>query len=300
MIDAIALGATLYFPATRPDLGQIVSGSRHPDLRSVVICLEDSVRPQDVPLAFSNIAQLLKGLESRPPAGPRIFIRPRDPAMLARLLLLSGIHLVDGFVVPKATAESLPPYLRALASDDHLLMPTLETREVFEPAEIRRLRDQLLSIQARVLAIRIGGNDLLQTIGARRSSVRTIYDGPLGGAIAALVCAFAPYSFALSAPVLEHFTCEDLLREEVERDIEHGLVTKTAIHPAQIATIHDAYRVRQSELAEANAILASDSPAVFAVAGSMCEPATHRRWAEVTARRAECFGVRRGTLAAAS
>jgi citrate lyase beta subunit len=297
--DSIALGATLYLPATRPDLGPIALGSRLPELRSAVICLEDAVRADEVAKGLGNLADLIGRLAGQAaPTRPKLFIRPRDPGMLARLLLMPGIEHVDGFVIPKATAESLPHYLRHLAYDHHLLMPTLETREVFDPIEMRRLRDQLLGIQSRVLVIRIGGNDLLQTIGARRSAVRTIYDGPLGSTIVNLVTAFAPHGFSLSAPVFEHFTEQDLLREEVERDIEHGLLTKTAIHPAQIAIIQSGYAVAPSELGEARAIISGESPAVFALEGSMCEPATHLRWALTMIRRAEHFGLRPDSVSA--
>jgi len=297
---SIALGATLYLPATRPLLAPIALGRRYPQLRSAVICLEDSIRPDEVPAAMRNLARLLEALPGDG-ARPMLFIRPRDPAMLEALLRLDGIERVDGFVIPKATADSLPDYLACDLHEHHRLMPTLETREIFDPPEVRRLRDQLLAVQARVLAIRIGGNDLLQTLGARRSAVRTLYEGPLAGVVASLVAAFAPWGFSLSAPVFEHFAGEALLREEVERDIEHGLLTKTVIHPGQIAIVEAAYAVTRDELAEARAILAPDSPAVFAIDGSMCEPATHRRWALAAVRRAEIFGVRReaGAVAAA-
>jgi citrate lyase beta subunit len=297
--DAIALGATLYLPGTREHLAQIALGQRYPKLRSAVICLEDSIRPDEVRPALRNVAQLLEALADDSPR-PLLFIRPRDPAMLRALLAMSGIERVDGFVIPKATAESLPDYLACAIQDRHRLMPTLETREVFDPLEVRRLRDQLLAIQARILAVRIGGNDLLQTLGARRSTVRTLYEGPLAGTVAGLVAAFAPHGFFLSAPVFEHFAGEALLREEVELDVEHGLLTKTVIHPGQIGIVEAAYAVGQDELAEARAILAPDSPAVFALRGSMCEPATHRRWAMTIVRRAEIFGVKRvaGSIAA--
>ncbi|HEY0114620.1 MAG TPA: HpcH/HpaI aldolase/citrate lyase family protein, partial [Allosphingosinicella sp.] len=194
---------------------------------------------------------------------------------------------------------SLPHYLRSLASDEHLLMPTLETREVFDQSELRRLRDQLLSIEHRILAIRIGGNDLLHNLGTRRSLVRTAYQGPLGGTIAVLVSAFAPFGFSLSAPVFEHFDKPDLLREEVEHDIEHGLLTKTAIHPSQIDIIQNGYRVGPDELAEARAILAGDKGGVFSLNGSMCEPATHGRWARAIVKRAGIYGVKPDAIAAA-
>ena len=298
-MDALELGATLYVPAIRQDLFEVVTGRRHADLRSSVICLEDSIRPADVPTALSNLAQLLLRLGSdEAPSHAPVFVRPRDEAMLAHILGFDGIDAVQGFVIPKATADSLPAYLRSLASDSHVLMPTLETREVFDQGELRRLRDQLLSVEHRILAIRIGGNDLLHNIGARRSEVRTAYRGPLGATIASLVTTFAPFGFALSAPVFEHFAESDLLREEVECDVEHGLLTKTAIHPSQIAIIQAVYRVGGAELTEARSILAGDAPGAFAVAGSMCEPATHRRWAETVVRRAALYGVRPEVVAA--
>lgn len=298
-MDAIELGATLYVPATRSDLFDTVSGARHPNLRSSVICLEDSIRPEDVPEALMRVAATLRRLaefdhHERPP----VFVRPRDADMLARVLALPEAGAARGFVIPKATADSFPDYLQHLGDDHFLLMPTLETRESFDPAELARLREQCVSVRGRILALRIGGNDLLQTIGARRSRSRPVYDGPLGGAIAMLVTTFAPHGFALSAPVFEHFRDAELLREEVEQDIEHGLLTKTAIHPAQIDIIQTAYRAGAAELADARAILAGDKGGVFAIAGSMCEPATHARWAESVVRRAALYGVKPEMVAA--
>ena len=294
-LHAWALGATLYLPATRDDLATALLGGRHPDLRSAVICLEDSVHPRDTPLALARLQKLLASLAAHPPAiaRPALFVRPRDAGMLAHILRFPGIEAIDGFVIPKATADSLPAYLAVLAFDHHLLMPTLETREVFDPVEMRRLRDQLAAIQERVLAVRIGGNDLIQTLGARRSNQRTVYDGPLGPVIASLVATYVPWGFALSAPVFEHFGNIALLREEVERDLEHGLLTKTAIHPSQIGIIQSVYAVDDDCHTEAQAILAADGGAVFASREAMCEPATHRLWAQATLRRAEAFGIRR-------
>lgn len=300
VLHAAELGATLYLPATRPGLADALLGARHPDLRSAVICLEDAVQVSELPRAFAALQALIARLALHPAdvARPAIFVRPRDAAMLAQMLALPAIEAVDGFVIPKATADSLPAYLAVLAFDHHRIMPTLETREVFDPGEMRRLREQLLAVQDRVLAIRIGGNDLLQTLGARRSPVRTAYDGPLGSVIASLVATYAPWGFALSAPVVEHFGNAALLREEVERDLEHGLVTKTAIHPSQIAIIHDGYAVDIDTFAEAEAITAGDARAVFASRDAMCEPATHRAWAQTVIRRAAAFGTRPSRIAA--
>lgn len=291
-MDAIDLGATLYVPASRTDLAAIVGG-RHPNLRSMVLCLEDSTHHSEVPRALTNLAQLLRNAardETRRP-GPALFVRPRDATMLAHILGFEGVGTLAGFVIPKASPDNFPAYLDCLADDRHLLMPTLEAPELLDGAEMRRLRDQLLAVRARILAIRIGGNDLLKAIGARRSAVRTAYDGPLGTMIAGFVAAFAPFGFALSAPVFEHFANAELLREEVERDLEHGLFTKTAIHPSQIDVIQAAYAVDAEALAEAKAMVMGEPRGVFASRGAMCEPETHGNWAHTTIRRAEAFGV---------
>jgi citrate lyase beta subunit len=300
MIDPVSLGATLYVPATRPDLAASILQARHHDLRSVVICLEDSIHQQEVPQALVNLAAFLVALHELPAntARPLVFIRPRSPQILAHILGLPAIEWVEGFVIPKATADSMPEYMAVLSHDHHMLMPTLETREVFDPAEMRRLRDQLLAFQDRILVIRIGGNDLLQTIGARRSAARTSYEGPLGPVIANLVTTYNPWGFLLSAPVFEHFGNTILLREEVERDLEHGLMTKTAIHPSQIGVIQSLYAVDPLDQAEAQIILSKASDAVFASRKAMCEPATHRSWADLVQRRATHFGVQPVDVAA--
>lgn len=289
------LGATLYVPATRPDLLAIASGQKYPDLRSVVVDLEDAVRDCDTGLALANLQALLRQLErsgSRADHAPFVFVRPRGAAMFACITALPAIGTITGFVIPKATAETLPAYIGRLINPAHVIMPTIETREAFEPVEMQRLREQLIAIRDRVLAIRIGGNDLLQTLGCRRSLTRTAYDGPLGRIIGTLVSTFVPWGFAMSAPVLDNFSDSDLLQREIDADLEHGLVTKTAIHPDQIAMIHRAYMVDDADYSNALAILSDDAPAVFAVGGVMSEPATHRRWAQAVLDRAASFGRR--------
>lgn len=291
-VDALSLGATLYVPATRDDLAATLLGGRIAGLRSAVLCVEDAVADADVPRALATLAAFLRLLAHREEGDrPLLFIRPRDAAMLDRILHMPGITQVAGFVLPKIDADALPAYLALPFDTRHRLMPTLETRAAFDPFEMRRLREQLMAVHDRILALRIGGNDLLHTLGVRRSGARTAYDGPLGPVIAALVGAFAPWGFQLSAPVMERYDDPALLRDEVRRDVEHGLLTKTAIHPAQVPVIHAALAVASDQLADARAILSPETPAVFASAGAMCEPATHSRWAELVMRRAALFGV---------
>lgn len=294
-LQVATLGATLYVPATRGDLLAVASGQKYPDLRSVVFDLEDAVLEGDTGLALANLGALLRQIEINPAPtenGPLLFVRPRHAEMFAQITSLPGIGAIAGFVIPKATADVMPAYIASLSGTQQLIMPTVETREAFDPAEMRRLREQLSAIQDRVLAVRIGGNDLLQILGCRRSLTRTAYDGPLGKIISALVATFVPWGFAMSAPVMDSFSNTALLQSEIDQDIEHGLMTKTAIHPDQVAMIHRAYMVDHLDHANALQILDADAPAVFAVAGVMSEPATHRAWARAIVTRAANFGVR--------
>lgn len=291
---ALALGATLYMPCTRTDLAERLFGpARIHDLRSVVLCLEDAVLERDLPEALMNLGGLLRFADAREggPSDPMVFVRPRDATMMARILRMPGAGRLAGYVLPKANAETLPCYLGLHVPEGQMLMPTLETREACDPYDMRRLRDQLLAVQDRILVLRIGGNDLMQSMGLRRPPGRTSYDGPLGAVIAMLVATFSPWGFQLSAPVMERFGDAALLRRELVRDIDHGLLTKTAIHPDQIPIIQGALSVPAHEVEEARAILDPNGPAVFAQSGVMCEPATHRVWAERLLARADVFGV---------
>ena len=288
-MNAIELGATLYVPALNPAVVRIAHGA-HPELRSMAICLEDSIREDQVEAALIALAAVLRAFLLQPPA-VQVYIRPRSVEMLAEISQYPGIERVAGFVLPKATTQSLPVWLAALMHDSHRIMPTIEGEEAFDRTALARLCDQLRPYHERVTAIRIGGNDILGLLGIRRSRQRSAYEGPLGNVIRDITGTFIPNGFAVAAPVFEHFSSLEILRQEVEQDIEHGLLTKTAIHPSQIPVIHGMYQPSAIDMAEARAILDKEAPAVFGSGGSMCEPATHMRWAGLIVERAQVYGV---------
>jgi citrate lyase beta subunit len=164
---------------------------------------------------------------------------------------------------------------------------------VFSDGEMRQLREVLEApgVRGRILALRIGGNDLLALLGLRRPRSMTIYRTPLGPVIARLVTTFRPYGFMLTAPVFEHLDLPDLLDQEVLEDIAYGMVGKTAIHPTQITPIEQHYRVKPTDLEAAMAILDANAPAVFKMHDSMCEVATHRAWAQRVLDQSAEFGA---------
>jgi citrate lyase beta subunit len=285
------IGASLYVPATHGHLADIANGERLPSLRSVIFCTEDAVAERELEAALANLAGTLASMR----AEVRIdrFVRVRNAGVLARVLAMPGAAKLAGFVIPKATRDNLDDYMALLGGTKHLLMPTLETVEVFDPAEMRALRVRLSApdIAHRILALRIGGNDLLALLGLRRPRDMTIYQSPLGPVIASLVTTFRPHGFRLTSPVFEHLDCPALMAQEVQQDIAYGMVGKTAIHPSQIEPIEQHFRVQPKEVAMALRILDRDAPAVFRLDDSMCEVATHRSWANAVIARASRFGM---------
>lgn len=291
MHDKPQLGASLYVPATHPDLRAIAAGDKLADIRSLIFCTEDAVTDAELPQALKNLQAALHHLQPRP--GYFRFVRTRNPTVLAHLASLPGIEAVDGFVLPKATADNIAHYISQMPnSGKHWIMPTLETREVFRDVEMQHLVRLMDTApwRDRVLSLRIGGNDLLSLLHMRRPRGRTIYETPVGHVIARLATTFIPYGFSLSAPVFEYFDDSETLGREIETDLNHGLVGKTAIHPGQVSFIENHYRVDQQDLEAALRILNHDAPGVFKLHQSMCEPATHRPWARSILNAARCFG----------
>ena len=286
-----SMGASLYVPANHKHLLRIADGEKLPDARSLIFCTEDAVADRELSWALFNLSVVLEHM--RTDVAAERFVRVRNPDVLARVLAMRGADKLTGFVIPKATRHNFEAYYRLVRDTSHMLMPTLETAEVFSEREMEAFRDLLQSagIRSRILALRIGGNDLLALLGLRRPRGMTLYRTPLGPVIAKLVTIFRPYGFALTAPVFEHLDLPELLDQEVQEDMAYGMVGKTAIHPSQIAPIEQHYKVRPQDLAVAQAILDENSPAVFKMHESMCEVATHRAWAERMVAQSRLFGA---------
>lgn len=295
-LSPYALGATLYMPATREDILDVVFRKKLPELRSLVVCLEDAVAEIDVDTALDNLRGLLASIEQlggRPDDSPLLFVRPRDSAMAAVLNDWPQMVHVDGFVVPKLSLSNLAQWEAAVTNPDIFLMPTLETREVYNPGAMVELGEALkANLDHRIIALRIGGNDLLGCLGLRRNPATTLYNTPMGYVIPMLAGVMGAQGFALTAPVFEQLATPQLLREELDLDIAHGLVGKTAIHPSQIALIQDSFRVSLEDLNCAKLMLNEVAPAVFKHNDAMCEPATHLKWAINILERAKWHGVK--------
>ena len=222
-----------------------------------------------------------------------MFVRPRNADMAAKLSAWPLMRHADGYVMPKLNLSNIDAWAKSVEDTDLYLMPTLETKEVFDPTAMVELRNALLeTIADRVIALRIGGNDLMGCLGLRRPQSTTLYQTPMGYVIPMLAGVMGAAGFALTAPVFEQIHSQDLLKAELDLDMAHGLVGKTAIHPSQVAIIHRALQVSIDDLNSAKAILSDAAPAVFQFNGAMCEPATHLKWAENIVERARWHGLR--------
>ncbi|MCP5419525.1 MAG: HpcH/HpaI aldolase/citrate lyase family protein [Gammaproteobacteria bacterium] len=289
-IGALALGASLYVPAIRPDLGVILNRRQFPKLKSVIVCLEDAIYERDIPAALANLEH---ALDQSLPKGLQRFLRPRDSSMLKRLLRMKNIGAIQGFVLPKVSELNIGHYAELAAQRPDLwLMPTLEGDIAFHRDRLQSLCTRLLEADNPVLCVRTGGNDLLRLLGLHRPRNTTLYETPLRGVLEDLIKIFKPAGFAMAAPVFGYLDDLNLLRLEIERDIAYGFVTKAALSPSQVVVIEKAFRVDGQDYESAQALLGSRAPAVFKMHGQMLEVAVHREWARHILARADLFGVK--------
>ncbi|ELA09521.1 hypothetical protein MOMA_03925 [Moraxella macacae 0408225] len=296
------LGASLYMPATRLDILAVIKREKLENINSIIICLEDSIHDNDVARALTNLQNLLKNWQQQQTDNPKlflprplVFIRPRHAKMLRELVEVAKIEMVDGFVLPKVDMASLANWRLATQHLDKakFLMPTLETASIFHATHNDELAIALTeSFTQQILALRIGGNDLLSCLRLRRPQDITLYQSPIGALIYRLLGCFVPYGFYLTAPVCEFLDKPELLNSEVQQDVALGLVGKTVIHPSQIAIVQNAFQVSADELTQAGAILHADAKAVFKQDNTMLEPATHKNWAMEVLTRHDVFGLK--------
>nr|QTX15024.1 citrate lyase beta subunit-like protein [Klebsiella pneumoniae] len=97
----------------------------------------------------------------------------------------------------------------------------------------------------RIIALRIGGNDLMNVVSLRRPRDLTLYDTPMGYVIKKCLCQYSLLViFALTAPVCEHIDDHGVFGTRTlygYRPWAGG--GKTAIHPDQISVIEEALKV---------------------------------------------------------
>ena len=225
---AVALGATLYSPATRPRLADDIMKQAGRGVISMVLCLEDSIEDAEVVGAEENLVRQFADLAERERGGaepPLLFIRVREPEQIADLAsrLGPGIRLLSGFVLPKFTEERGVAFLESLAAAEAtsgrrlFAMPVLESPELLHLesrsetlAGIARTVDKY---RERVLALRLGVTDFCSAYGLRRPPHMTAYDVHIVASVIADVVNHLGRAdgtgFTVTGPVWEYFRVQE-------------------------------------------------------------------------------------------
>lgn len=221
----VALGATLYCPATRPALAQDIIKRAALGVMSVVVCLEDSVADDELGAAEVNAIVQLRKLAVSEFARPMVFVRVRAAGQIPMLMQALAEHasVITGFVVPKFTEHNGRAYLDEIVAAGQvagrrmLVMPVLESVEIGHIETrvesllgARRLLDEY---RAHVVAVRLGATDLSGAYGLRRAREFTVWDvRVVSDVISAVVNVFArvgPGGYVVAGPVWEYFSATE-------------------------------------------------------------------------------------------
>ncbi|MGW1585555.1 HpcH/HpaI aldolase/citrate lyase family protein [Streptomyces sp. NPDC002386] len=217
-----ALGATLYSPATRPQLADDIVKQAGNGVVSMVLCLEDSISDADVAAGEENLVRQFADLDSRTGTEPPLlFIRVRAPEQIPDLVRRLGptVRLLSGFVLPKFTEESGNPFLEALARAESesgrrlFAMPVLESPELlYRESRVDTLEGIARAVgryRDRVLALRLGVTDFCSSYGLRRAPDMTAYDVQIVASVIADVVNMLGRAdgsgFTVTGPVWEYF-----------------------------------------------------------------------------------------------
>ncbi|MBT2440297.1 HpcH/HpaI aldolase/citrate lyase family protein [Streptomyces sp. ISL-36] len=222
---AVALGATLYSPATRPRLADDVRKQAARGVVSMVLCLEDSIADADVEAAETNLVRQFADLAAEtaqaPQDVPLLFVRVREPHQITDLVARLGdsVRLLSGFVLPKFTERRGHAFLEALTAAEKACGRRLFAMPVLESPELLHLETRAETLAGiavtvdkyrdRVLALRLGVTDFCSAYGLRRSPDMTAYDVQLVAHVIADVVNVLGRSdgtgFTITGPVWEYF-----------------------------------------------------------------------------------------------
>ncbi|MCK8615236.1 HpcH/HpaI aldolase/citrate lyase family protein [Gordonia sp. C13] len=219
---AIALGATLYVPATRPDLADVIRKRRAEGVISMVIDLEDAIADHEEADAIDHAVAALRDIADKPGDPMLLFVRPRSADRIMRIataLDAGAPSALTGFVIPKFNCANAEEALQAVTQASELLgqhlwmMPVLESAAVVHretrDEELTSLAALLSAHRANVLAVRIGATDICGYFGIRRDRDLTIYDVRVAADVIAGIVNHLGRSdesgFIVTGPVWEYF-----------------------------------------------------------------------------------------------
>ncbi|MGW6689182.1 HpcH/HpaI aldolase/citrate lyase family protein [Streptomyces sp. NPDC054961] len=268
---AAALGATLYSPATRPQLARDIRKQAGRGVVSMVLCLEDSISDADVVGGEENLVRQFAALDEDPAEIPLLFIRVRTPEQIPDIVhrLGGSAARLAGFVLPKFTESRGVAFLDAVAqAEAESGQPRLYAMPVLETPELLHLETRVEALagisrtvnkyRERVLALRLGVTDFCSAYGLRRTPDMTAYDVQIvAGVIADVVNVLSRADgtgFTVTGPVWEYFRSQQrLFKPQLRRSpfLEEGVEElRTALIEHDLDGL-----LREIELDRANGLL---------------------------------------------
>lgn len=246
------LGATMYTPGTK-DIYKNIIDKRWNDLKSLVMCFEDSIPESDLEKAELNVRNILNKLNEA--IKDEIFNVDDLPLLIFRVrnlkqfisftknLTPNQLKLITAFNFPKFTSVEAGDYFEHLKklnekSDEIIYgMPILESKELAyietRHNEMVSLNKTLKEYKQLVLNIRVGGTDFSSYFGVRRSINNTIYDiGVVKDILFDIINVFGrDNEFVISAPVWEYFSVHDSMKfeENLPHKIDKSIFNKTRL-----------------------------------------------------------------------
>ncbi len=288
-INYLALGGTLFIPASHSSLNAIVNEQKYSGLKSVVIDFEDGLESKVFENAMNTLDSVLKNIST---LSPYVFLRARDSEHLEELLLLDSISTVTGFVLAKFSLLNADTYLALLQDKEFYMMPSIEGSELFNHQELQELKEKILTNKQNVLLVRFGLEDMLRQLGMRRKCDESIFDfSSTSVVVGNFIATFKSAGFGVSGGVYPCFKDREGFTHDVQRDLKEGLFSKTIIHPSQIEIINSLYCVTKEEFDEATDILSATST-LFAQNDKMAEVITMEPHSEMILQRASLYGVK--------
>ena len=240
------LGATLYMPGTKDIKDKVLNHQL--DVTSLVMCCEDAIKEEDLPLAEQNILDHMDFFADKIEAGelshddiPLVFVRVRNVQhfkSFAQRITAKQASVLTGFNFPKFDSKNALETLRTLVEVNSRLgvvlygMPILEGEEVafreLRNKELLLLRNILEPYKDLILNIRVGGTDMSSLFGVRRGINSTVYDiMPVRDALSDVLNFFNRYNdYCVSAAVWEYFRAykDDDINDVIKRNFRNALI----------------------------------------------------------------------------
>lgn len=217
----------LFVPADRPKL---VESALRSNAEAVVFDLEDAVAPDRKPVARDGVRAIL----DRPrQSGTPLFVRINAAGTPDAPLDLGAVagSAASGLVIPKA--ESVDGIRRIAADAGGLpLILLLET-----PRGVLRAIDLADAAGPALAALAFGAEDFRAAMGVETLQAETLLGFALSSVAVAAAAANVPAIDAPEMSIADH----ERLRTRAVLARAAGFRAKFAIHPTQIATIHDVF-----------------------------------------------------------